>query len=223
MEKIFLFGGGVNAHCCIDIVHKTGAFTVAGILDSLHPIGSEIYGYPVLGRQEDLRELSKKHDVHSGFITFGYNWSRQALAEIIQSNFPDFGFVNLIHPTASVGVDVELGMGILMLAQSSVNPGSRLADFVHVGLGSSLEHDGVMGSFSSMYGGVSTGGNVEMGKGSAAMLGSVIADGVKIGAQTVVGAGSVVLKDLPPNVLAYGVPAKVVRARKNNDPYFQNS
>jgi sugar O-acyltransferase (sialic acid O-acetyltransferase NeuD family) len=223
MENIFLFGGGVNAHCCIDIVQKTGEYKIAGILDSFHPIGSEIYGYPVLGRQEDLRELSMRHGVYSGFITMGYNWSRQALAEIIQTNFPDFGFVNLIHPTASVGIDTELGSGILMLAYSSVNPGSRLGNFVHLGVGSSLEHDGIMGSFSSMYGGVSTGGGVEMGVGSAAMLGSIIADGVKVGTQTVIGAGSVVLKDLPPNVLAYGVPAKVIRARKSTDPYFQNS
>jgi sugar O-acyltransferase (sialic acid O-acetyltransferase NeuD family) len=223
MEKIFLFGGGANAHCCIDIVHKTNGYTIAGILDSLHPIGSEIYGYPVLGRQEDLRELSKRHAVNSGFITFGYNWSRQALAEIVQANFPDFKFVNLIHPSASIGMDAELGSGILMLAHSSVNPGCKIADFVHIGVGSSLEHDGEMASFSSMFGGVATGGRVFFGKGSAAMLGSVIADGVRIGAQTVVGAGSVVLKDIPAKVLAYGSPAKVIRARKHDEPYFQNS
>ncbi len=36
--------------------------------------------------------------------------------------------------------------------------------------------------------------------------------GVTIGAGTVVAAGSVVTKDLPPGVLAAGIPARVVRA-----------
>jgi acetyltransferase-like isoleucine patch superfamily enzyme len=38
-------------------------------------------------------------------------------------------------------------------------------------------------------------------------------DGVEIGANTVVGAGAVVTKNLPENVVAAGVPAKVLRSR----------
>jgi len=40
-----------------------------------------------------------------------------------------------------------------------------------------------------------------------------VLDGVTIGYGTVVGAGAVVTKDLPPNSVAVGVPAKVVRRR----------
>lgn len=42
--------------------------------------------------------------------------------------------------------------------------------------------------------------------------GTIVCPGVKIGENTVVGAGSVVTKDLPPNVLAVGNPARVIRA-----------
>lgn len=42
--------------------------------------------------------------------------------------------------------------------------------------------------------------------------GVTVSAGVRIGRGTVVAAGSVVTKDLPPNVLAAGVPAKVVRS-----------
>jgi maltose O-acetyltransferase len=40
----------------------------------------------------------------------------------------------------------------------------------------------------------------------------IVLPGVTIGRNTVVGAGSVVTRDLPPNVLAAGVPAKVLRS-----------
>lgn len=41
--------------------------------------------------------------------------------------------------------------------------------------------------------------------------GTIVCPGVAIGSNTVVGAGSVVTKDLPPNVLAAGSPARIIR------------
>lgn len=44
--------------------------------------------------------------------------------------------------------------------------------------------------------------------------GSIILPGVTIGSGSTIGAGSVVTHDIPPNVLAYGVPCKIVKERK---------
>ncbi|MHA2000293.1 MAG: acyltransferase, partial [Promethearchaeota archaeon] len=40
---------------------------------------------------------------------------------------------------------------------------------------------------------------------------STILPGVTIGANSIVGAGSLVTKDIPPGSIAYGVPAKIIR------------
>jgi acetyltransferase-like isoleucine patch superfamily enzyme len=40
----------------------------------------------------------------------------------------------------------------------------------------------------------------------------IVLNGVTIGKNSVIGAGSVVTKDIPPNVIAAGVPAKVIRS-----------
>lgn len=42
--------------------------------------------------------------------------------------------------------------------------------------------------------------------------GAIVLPGISIGANTVVGAGAVVTKDLPPNVLAVGNPARIIRS-----------
>ena len=47
--------------------------------------------------------------------------------------------------------------------------------------------------------------------------GVVVLPGVRIGAGTIVGAGSVVARDLPDDVVAVGVPARVVRRRFARD------
>ncbi len=48
--------------------------------------------------------------------------------------------------------------------------------------------------------------------------GVIVCPGVTIGENTVVGAGAVVTRDLPPNVVAAGVPARVVRQVPPSSP-----
>lgn len=52
---------------------------------------------------------------------------------------------------------------------------------------------------------------VEIGKNVWLGTGVIVLPGVKIGDNCVIGAGSVVTKDIPPNVLAMGVPCRVVK------------
>jgi acetyltransferase-like isoleucine patch superfamily enzyme len=45
----------------------------------------------------------------------------------------------------------------------------------------------------------------------------IILDGVSVGRNTVIGAGSLVTKDLPENVIAAGIPAKIIKERKTKN------
>ena len=44
--------------------------------------------------------------------------------------------------------------------------------------------------------------------------GVIVLDGVQIGQKSIVGAGAVVTQDVPPNSIAFGVPAEVQKERK---------
>ncbi len=56
-------------------------------------------------------------------------------------------------------------------------------------------------------------GKVIMKKGSSLGSHSVVMPGVTIGENSIVGACSLVNKDIPPDVIAFGIPAKVVKKR----------
>lgn len=77
-----------------------------------------------------------------------------------------------------------------------------------------------MEDFSSLAPNATTGGNVKIGKFSAISLGANIIHGIKIEEQTVVGTGSVVLKDIPKFSIVYGIPAKIIRRREDGDKYL---
>jgi sugar O-acyltransferase (sialic acid O-acetyltransferase NeuD family) len=222
MKNIVLFGGGLHVHHCIDIIKKEAKYRIIGITDPYKEAGADLHGYKVIGRQEDLLRLIREYDIYGGLISIGDNWIRKQVFDIIQSIKPDFVFVNAIHPAAVIGRDVELGAGNMVMARCVISAGARIGSFCLLGTGAIVEHDNIMHDFSSISVGSITGGKVEIGKFSAITLGVTVLDRLKIGENSVVGAGSLVLSDVPDNVLVYGSPAKIIRSRKPGERFLKS-
>jgi maltose O-acetyltransferase len=101
--------------------------------------------------------------------------------------FANFGLVVLDVATVTIGDDVQIGPYVqLLTATHPLAPEPRRAKW------ESAEP-------------ITIGSNVWLGGGA------IVCPGVSIGEDTVVGAGAVVTQDLPPGVVAAGVPARVIR------------
>jgi sugar O-acyltransferase (sialic acid O-acetyltransferase NeuD family) len=221
MKKILLFGGGNQVHYTIDIIEKENKYEIAGIIDSVHEIGSDRYGYKVLGRQENLKSIVEEHKIDAGIITIGDNWSRSKVYESIIEQMPSFEFVNAIHPSVIIGKNVDLGFGVVMMAGVIVNPLAKIGNFTFFATGCQIEHDCIIEEFASVSAGSIMGGYVTVGKFSAITLGVTILDRLTIGENSVIGSGSLVLKNVPDNVLAYGNPISKIRARLVGEKFLK--
>jgi len=221
MKNIVLIGGGNQAHYTIDIIEKEGKYNIIGIIDSIHEIDSDRFGYKILGRQENISQLIKKYNIEGGIISIGDNWGRYHVYNQILELAPTFKFVNAIHPSVIVGNNVKLGVGIVAMAGCIFNPKSTIGDFTFFATGAQIEHDCQIGNFSSISAGSITGGHVKLGKFSAITLGVTVVDRLEIGENTVIGSGSLVTKSLPDNVLAYGSPAKIIRNRIKGEKFLK--
>lgn len=221
MKNIVLIGGGNQAHYTIDIIEKEGKYNIVGIIDSIHEVGSDRFGYKILGRQENISQLIKKYNIEGGVISIGDNWSRYYVYNQILELVPTFTFVNAIHPSVIIGNNVKLGVGVVAMAGCIFNPKSQIGDFTFFATGAQVEHDCQIGDFSSISAGSITGGYVKLGKFSAITLGVTVVDRLEIGENTVIGSGSLVTKSLPDNVLAYGSPAKVIRNRVKGEKFLK--
>lgn len=221
MKNIILIGGGNQAHYTIDIINKEGKYNIIGIIDSIHDIGSDRFGYKVLGRQEDIVKLKEQYNIEGGVISIGDNWVRYYVSSQIKKQIPNFNFVNAIHPSVIIGDNVQLGKGVVMMAGCIINPKSKIGDFTFFATGAQIDHDCNIKDYSSISAGSITGGYVTLGEFSAITLGVTIVDRLKIGKNTVIGAGSLILKDIPDNVLVYGNPARIVRTRKEGEKFLK--
>jgi len=214
-------GGGNQLQYSLDILEQERKHTIVGLIDSIHPIGSELYGHEVIGRQEDIRELVASSGAEAGLITVGDNWSRKLIRDAIVGRIPGFPFVNAIHPSVIIGNGVTIGCGVVAMAGVIFNPGAKLGDFSFYATGAQIEHDCEIGEYASVSAGTVLGGHVRIGRFAALTLGVTVVDRISIGENTVVGAGSLVLTSLPDHVLAYGSPARVVRSREPGERFLK--
>lgn len=219
--NIVLIGGGNHVQYCIDIIERENKYNIIGIIDSIKNIGEELYGYKVIGRQENIVDLGFQYEFAAGIITVGDNWTRYKIYQSIIKKWGWFTFVNAIHPSVIIGNNVKIGDGVIAMAGVIFNPGALIGDFSFFATGAQIEHDCIIGGFSSVSAGSVLGGHVHIKGWSAVTLGVTILDRVTIGMNTVIGSGSLVTKDVPDNVLAYGIPAKVIRTREPGERFLK--
>ena len=207
-EKIFIFGAGGHAKVVIDIVRKQKIYEIEGLVDDNPALGpAEILNCPVLGGREVLSRLYSA-GIKTAIIAIGDNRVRKEIAEMLSNE--KFQFATAIHPSASIGEEVRIGRGTVVMANSVINPGSVIGENAIINTSSSVDHDCRIGNFTHICPGAIIAGGVVVGELTLVGMGSSLLPAVTIGSQTIVGAGSVVTADLSDNVTAIGVPARVM-------------
>ena len=129
-------------------------------------------------------------------------------------------FPPLIHNSAVIGINTEVGDWTVVMPQVNIGPNCKVAVFCILNTSSSIDHDCEMDAFSSIAPRVVTGGNVKIGLSSAISIGTAIKQGAIIGDDVIIGANSYVNKKVESNVVAFGSPCKFVRKCTKGDPYF---
>lgn len=220
MKNIILIGSSGHANVILEALISNTSYRVLGFTDSTKGRGVTRFGLNILGKIEELPDLIKHNEIHGGIVAIGDNWTRGTIVRQVNELAPDFEWINAIHPSAHLARNVSLGRGIVIMAGASIGPTSEIRDHCSIATNASLDHDSIMDTFSSLHPGVITGGNVRIGAFSAICLGANLIHGITIGRETVIGAGSTVLGDVPDNSIAYGTPARVIRRRASADAYL---
>jgi acetyltransferase EpsM len=164
---------------------------------------ADILGDAVVGPVED-HEPFPDHD--ASMVAIGDNRARRAITERLAGE----RFATAIHAFTSIAASATIGEGTMISAGAIVAPRAAIGRGVLLNTKASVDHDSVIGDFAHLAPGATVGGRCRIGEEAVIGPGATVASGVSIGARTIVGAGAVVLRDLPDDVTAWGVPARVV-------------
>jgi len=119
-------------------------------------------------------------------------------------------FANIIHPTALIADYSYIGTGVILCPGAIISTNVQIGDFVLIDVLSVAGHDVTIeqGSTLSDHCDLMGGAYLE----EAAFLGSGarIFPTVRVGTQAKIGAGSVVIRDVPPNISVFGNPARQI-------------
>jgi sugar O-acyltransferase (sialic acid O-acetyltransferase NeuD family) len=205
-ETIFIFGASGHAKVVIDIIEREGAFDVAFLVDDDPALkGQEVYGYRVLGGRPELSESG----IRKGIVAIGSNGARLQVARWLTQR--GFEMVSAIHPSAQVARGVRIGSGTVIVAGAVLNSDAEIGSNCIVNSRASIDHDCRVADGVHIAPGTTLCGAVSVGPGSFVCAGSVVAPLVRIGSNTVVGAGSTVLRDVPDHTVVVGSPARVLK------------
>ena len=199
--RAYVLGSGGHARVVVSAMQAAGT-TVMGVFDDDPArMGADVDGVPVLGRLGEHLPLDAPL-----VLAIGSNAVRARLAAALEGQVE---WATVVHPTAWVHRTVRLGMGTVVFAGAIVQPGTTIGMHAIVNTGACIDHDGQVGDFVHIAPGCHLAGTVVLGDGVFCGVGTSIVPGVTVGAWTTVGAGGVVVSDLPEKVVAVGVPARV--------------
>ena len=172
---------------------------------SLH--GTVVDDYPVLGGLDWLKE--QRLNVVMGI---GNPLGRKIVMEKLDGSQNIYPV--LVHPNAIVSSRADLGKGTIVCAGNIVSIGAKVGVHSFINLSSTVGHDAIMGDYCVLMPGVNVSGRVRLEECVSVGTGAAIIQGITIGARTVIGAGAVVVRDLPADCTAVGSPAKPIKFRE---------
>lgn len=206
-----IIGAGGHGRVVLDILQASKHYHIRGFLDSnkaLH--GQAVDGVPVLGDVSLLDELHGK-GVAGAIVAIGDNSTRKFYASVVANH--GLELVNAIHPTASLAHTVTIGSNVVIAAGAMVCAHASVSDSAILNTGCIVEHECSIGQAAHICPGVRLAGHVSVGPVAFVGIGAVVIQGLTVGQAAVVGAGSVVLRDVPPYTTCVGQPARVVKYR----------
>jgi len=150
----------------------------------------------------------------------GSNHVRETVTQDTSRKFGQTAIVSVVHPTAWMSSRAIVHPGAVILAHTSVGPGSIVGRGALLNTGASQDHESSLGDYASLGPGARTGGKVSVGDRTMIGIQAGILHGVTVGSDCVVGGHSFVNSDLDSNSVSWGTPATTVRTRSIDDPYY---
>lgn len=214
MKDLYIIGAGGFGREVAWLVERINAISstwnIKGFIDDNPSILEKLEGgYPVVGDTEFLLKQTEEIWI---VCAVGNAKVRRDIVKKIEQN-PVICFATVIDPSVLLSERVTIGEGSIICAGSILTVDISIGKHVIINLDCTLGHDDIISDFVTIYPSVNVSGNVVVGTCAELGTGMQIIQGKKIGRESILGAGAVVVRDIPEKCTAVGSPARVIKGK----------
>ena len=212
MKDLIIFGAsgfGREVAWAVERLNKvTPTWNLLGFMDDADDIqGSEINGYKVLGKTADVGNYPDAYYV----VAVGASRTREKIVSNMKTVNHSIKFGTVIDPSVEMSDLVTIGEGTIICAHTIITVNIEIGAHVIINLDCTVGHDAVLQDFVTLYPSVNVSGITNIGHAVELGTGMQIIQGKTVGDYSIVGAGAVVVKDIPAKCTAVGSPAKPIK------------
>lgn len=212
MKNLIIFGAsgfGREVAWLVERINKVSpTWNLLGFMDDNESIqDSEINGYRVLGKSDDINKYSDAYFV----CAVGASRTREKIINKMREVNPNVKFGTVIDPSVEMSDLVTIGEGTIICAHTIITVNISIGNHVIINLDCTIGHDAILNDFVTLYPSVNVSGMTNIGYCSELGTGMQIIQGKIVGEYSIVGAGAVVVKDIPAKCTAVGSPAKPIK------------
>jgi len=210
IEPILVYGAGEFGSLIENLLVPSLQYRIGAFCDDdPQKIGTKNNGVEIIS-PSDIGEWVKKHGVKKSIAAIGNNQIRAEKYFVLK----EFGLeiITIKHSKALIDTDVTVGPGSVIEMGSAIHTHSTIGENTFIGGEALIGHHNRIGHHVLVGGGAAFGGSVTVGDLTTIGVGASIKPGITIGQNCVIGVGSVVIKDIPDDSVAVGVPAKVIKS-----------
>lgn len=163
---------------------------------------------------KEIKSLNTKFEF-SAIAAIGGDKGKDRLDYLKMFQLDGFETPSLTHPKAHVSDTAIIGDNCQICAFAFIGTGAEIGDACIVNTKASVDHESILGHGVHLAPGATLCGCIKVANFAFVGAGAIILPNLNIGQNSIVGAGSIVTRDVPENVLVYGNPAKIIKEINN--------
>jgi len=216
MSGLLIVGAGGHGKVIADSAFELGRWERIAFLDDKYPALRRVLEWTVLGNMKGAERFVNQFQEAS--VAIGENLLRMKIFNRLAED--GFEMPVIIHPRAAVSKRAVMERGSFVMSQAAVNVSAHVGTGCIVNTGATVGHDSILGNFVHVAPGSNIGGKTVIGAGSWIGIRSVIIEGIKVGKGVLIGAGAVIIRDVPDYSLVVGNPGRIIKILRPNSDFL---